>query len=37
MCLADSLQPVSLPEIIHTAGEAEPKLRALVRRIVADL
>ncbi len=37
MCLADSLQPVSLPEIIHTAGEAEPKLRALVRRIVAEL
>ena len=37
MCLADSLQPVSLPEIIHTANEAEPKLRALVRGIVAGL
>jgi len=37
MCLADSLQPVSLPEILHTAHETEPKLRALVRRIVAEL
>jgi len=37
MCLADALKPVSLAEILHTANEAEPKLRALVRRIVAEL
>lgn len=37
MCLADALKPVSLAEIIHTANTAEPKLRALVRRIVAEL
>ncbi len=37
MCLADALQPVSLAEILHTANEAEPKLRALVRRVVAEL
>jgi purine-nucleoside phosphorylase len=34
LCLADALQPVSLPEILHTANEAEPKLRALVKRVV---
>lgn len=37
ICLADALQPVSLAEIIHTAKEAEPKLRALVRGVVAEL
>jgi purine-nucleoside phosphorylase len=37
MCLADALQPVSLAEILHTANEAEPKVRALVRRIVQEL
>lgn len=37
MCLADALKPVSLAEIIHTANAAEPKLRALVRRVVAEL
>ncbi|MFO0936166.1 MAG: purine-nucleoside phosphorylase [Gemmataceae bacterium] len=37
MCLPDSLQPVSLPEIIHTANEAEPKLRELVKRVVASI
>jgi purine-nucleoside phosphorylase len=35
MCLPDALEPVSLAEIIHTANEAEPKLGALVRRVVA--
>lgn len=33
-CLPDALEPVSLPEIIATAAGAEPKLRALVRRVV---
>ena len=37
MCLADSLQPVSLAEIIHTANTTEPKLRALVRGIISEL
>jgi purine-nucleoside phosphorylase len=36
-CLPDALEPVSLPEIIKTANEAEPKLRTLVRRVVAEL
>jgi len=36
-CLPDSLQPASLPEIIKTANIAEPKLRALVRRVVSEL
>ncbi|MGL6072734.1 MAG: purine-nucleoside phosphorylase [Fimbriiglobus sp.] len=37
MCLADSLKPVSLQEIIHTANTAEPKLRRLVRKVVESL
>jgi purine-nucleoside phosphorylase len=37
LCLADALKPVSLPEIIQTANEAEPRLRQLVRRIIADI
>ena len=36
-CLPDALEPVSLPEIIATANEAEGKLRVLVRRVVAEL
>ncbi len=37
LCLPDALEPVSLPEIIATANEAEKKLRVLVRRLVAEL
>jgi purine-nucleoside phosphorylase len=37
LCLPDALEPVSLPEIITTANEAEKKLRVLVRRVVAEL
>jgi purine-nucleoside phosphorylase len=37
MCLADALQPVSLPEIVHTANVAEAKLRILVNRVVAEI
>lgn len=37
LCLPDALKPVSLAEIIHTANAAEPKLRTLVRRVVAEL
>ncbi len=36
MCLPDALEPVSLAEIVHTANEAEPRLRTLVRRVVAE-
>ncbi len=36
-CLPDALEPVSLPDIIHTANQAEKKLRVLVRRVVAEL
>ena len=37
VCLPDALEPVSLPEIIQTANEAEKHLRALVRGVVAEL
>lgn len=30
MCLADALEPANVEEIIRIAGEAEPKLRAMV-------
>jgi purine-nucleoside phosphorylase len=36
-CLPDALEPVSIPDIIATANEAEKKLRVLVRRVVAQL
>jgi purine-nucleoside phosphorylase len=36
MCLPDALHPVSLAEIVQTANEAEPHLRQLVRRVVAE-
>ena len=36
-CLPDALEPVSLPDIIRTANEAEAKLRTLVRRVVGEL
>ncbi len=34
MCLPDALEPVSLPEILAVAAEAEKKLRVLVRKVV---
>ena len=34
MCLPDALEPVSLKEILVVAGEAEKKLRVLVRRVL---
>jgi purine-nucleoside phosphorylase len=37
LCLPDALEPVSLPDIIATANEAEGRLRTLVRRVVAEL
>jgi purine-nucleoside phosphorylase len=37
MCLPDHLEPASLPDILATACEAEPKLRRLVRRLIEEL
>jgi purine-nucleoside phosphorylase len=37
LCLPDALAPVSLEEVIAVANAAEPKLRTLVRRVVAEL
>lgn len=37
MCLADALEPVSLPEIIAVANAAELKLRAVVRGVLRGL
>jgi purine-nucleoside phosphorylase len=37
VCLPDALEPVSIPEIIATANEAEKKLRVLVRRVTSQL
>src|SRR5262245_31261699 len=37
MCLPDALEPVSLPDIIRTANEAEKNMRVLVRRVIAEL
>jgi purine-nucleoside phosphorylase len=35
MCLPDALDPVDVARIITTANAAEPKLRALVRGVLA--
>jgi len=35
MCLPDALVPVELEKIIATAEAAEPKLRKLIRRVLA--
>ncbi len=37
ICLPDALEPVSIPDIIATANEAEKRLRVLVRRVVKEL
>ena len=37
LCLPDALQPVSLPEILEAAHEAEPRLRAFVRELVSRM
>jgi purine-nucleoside phosphorylase len=35
MCLPDALEPANVEKIIATANEAEPKLRTLVRGVLA--
>ena len=37
MCLPDELEPASLEKILAVAGEAEPKLTALVAGVVSGL
>lgn len=37
LCLPDALQPVSLPEILETARETEPRLREWLREVVARI
>lgn len=34
LCLPDALKPVNIEEILRVAGEAEPKMTALVRRFI---
>jgi len=36
-CFPDALEPVDVPAIIKTANETEPKLRALMKGVVAHL
>jgi purine-nucleoside phosphorylase len=37
MGLPDALKPVDVPEIIRVAGEAEPKLTALIKSVLARM
>ena len=37
LCLPDALEPANISDIIRTANETEPKLRTLVRRIIAEM
>lgn len=37
ICFPDTLEPANVPEIIRVANEAEPKLRSLVRGLLATL
>jgi purine-nucleoside phosphorylase len=37
ICLPDALEPVSIPDIIATANEAEKSLRVLVRRVIREM
>ena len=37
VCIPETLTPVDIKEIIHTANEAEPKMTRLLRRFVAQV
>ncbi|KPK91402.1 purine nucleoside phosphorylase [bacterium SM23_31] len=37
LCIPETLQPVNIDEIIRIAGEAEPKLTLLIKRLVEEL
>ena len=34
MCLADALEPVDIDEILRVAGDAEPRITRLIRRLI---
>ena len=36
VCIPETLTPVDIKEIIHTANEAEPRMTRLLRRFVAQ-
>ena len=36
-CFPDALEPVSIEDVLAAAGEAEPKLTALMRAVVAEI
>ncbi|MBL0175825.1 MAG: purine-nucleoside phosphorylase [Ignavibacteria bacterium] len=36
-CFPDALEPVDVPAIIRTANETEPRLRAIMRGVIAEL
>lgn len=37
LCIPETLQPVDIDEIIRIAGEAEPKLTLLIKRLIEEL
>ena len=37
ICLPDALEPADVAEIIRIANETEPKLRTIMRRVIAEL
>jgi len=37
LCIPETLQPANIDEIIRIAGEAEPKLTLLIKRVVEEL
>ncbi len=36
-CIPDRLKPVDLPTIVHVAQKAEPQMRRLVERVIAEI
>lgn len=37
LCFPDAIEPANIADIIRTANETEPKLRMIVRRVLAEL
>jgi purine-nucleoside phosphorylase len=36
-CFPDALQPISVPEILAAAADAEPRLTAILKKVIAGL
>jgi purine-nucleoside phosphorylase len=36
-CFPDALEPVDIQKIIRTAGEAEPKMTRIMKRVIEKL